>query len=171
LGLSTACGTCHSTNPGWQPASFGIHSNYYALTGAHAAIANNCVVCHKGNYNSTPNTCYACHSSDYNSTTNPAHSAAQFPTDCATCHTVSVWAPSTFNHDSQYFPIYSGRHRGTWSKCSECHISTTNFAAFSCIICHEHSNKANVDDHHSEIGNYVYNGTSCYACHPTGRSD
>jgi hypothetical protein len=171
LGLSTSCATCHTTNPGWQPASFAIHNNYYALTGAHAAISTNCVACHKGNYTTTPNTCYACHTTDYNNTTNPAHKAAQFPTDCATCHTVNAWAPSTFNHDSQYFPIYSGKHRGVWTKCSECHTSATNFTVFSCIICHEHSNKTNVDGHHSGVTNYVYNGTSCYTCHPTGRSD
>lgn len=171
LGLATSCATCHTTNPGWQPASFAIHNFYYALTGAHAAIANTCVACHKGNYSTTPNTCYACHTTDYNNTTNPAHSAAQFPTDCATCHTVNAWAPSTFNHDSQYFPIYSGKHQGQWTKYSECHTSVTNFAAFSCIICHEHSNKTNVDGHHSDVRNYVYNGTSCYTSHPTGRSD
>jgi hypothetical protein len=169
--LATNCATFHTTNPGWQPASFAIHNNYYALAGAHAAIANNCIACHKGNYSTTPNTCYACHTTDYNNTTNPAHSAAQFPTDCATCHTVNAWVPSTFNHDSQYFPIYSGKHQGEWTKCSECHTSATNFAAFSCIICHEHSNKTDVDGHHSDVRNYVYNGTSCYTCHPTGRSD
>ncbi|MFA5327849.1 MAG: hypothetical protein WC384_08675 [Prolixibacteraceae bacterium] len=169
LGLSVNCTDCHTTNPGWQPAKFPNHSTYFALTGAHAAIANDCASCHNGVYTNTPNTCYACHTSDYNNTTNPAHKAAQFPTDCATCHTVNAWSPSTFNHDAQYFPIYSGKHQGKWTLCSECHTSPSNFTLFSCILCHEHNNKTSVDDDHSGVRNYTYTSTSCYSCHPTGQ--
>ncbi len=168
LGLSVTCTDCHTTNPGWQPAKFPNHSNYFALTGAHATIANDCLACHKGTYTNTPKTCYACHTTDYNNTTNPAHSAAQFPTDCAQCHTVNAWEPSTFSHDSQYFPIYSGKHQGKWAKCSECHTSATNFAAFSCIICHEHNSKTSVDIDHQGVNGYAYNATSCYSCHLKG---
>lgn len=153
LGLSVNCTDCHTTNPDWQPASFPIHSNYYALTGAHAAIANDCASCHNGVYTNTPNTCYVCHTTDYNNTTNPAHKAAQYSTDCTTCHTVNSWAPSTFNHDAQYFPIYSGKHQGKWTLCSECHTSPSNFALFSCILCHEHNNKTSVDGDHSGVSN------------------
>jgi hypothetical protein len=170
LGLAVTCADCHTTNAGWRPASFAVHNNYYALTGAHLAIANDCAVCHKGNYATTANTCYGCHSTDYKNTTNPAHSVAQFPTECTSCHTTSAWVPSTFNHDSQYFPIYSGKHQGKWTKCSECHTSATNFAAFSCIICHEHSSKTSVDGDHKRVSGYNYNATSCYACHPKGNN-
>jgi hypothetical protein len=168
LALPVTCADCHTTNAGWQPATFAIHNNYYALTGAHSLIAKNCTACHNGNYISTPKTCYGCHTTDYKNTTNPAHLAAQFPTECSSCHTTTAWAPSTFNHDSQHFPIYSGRHKGKWTKCSECHTSPTNFALFSCIICHEHSSKTNVDGHHSGVNGYTYTGTSCYSCHPRG---
>jgi len=168
LALSVICNDCHTTNPGWQPAKFPNHNTYFALSGAHAVIANDCAACHKGNYTTTPNTCYACHTSDYNNTTNPAHSAAQFPTNCTQCHTVNAWVPSTFNHDSQYFPIYSGKHNGKWTRCSECHTSATNFAAFSCIICHEHNSKTSVDNDHQGVNGYAYTGTSCYSCHPRG---
>ena len=53
LGLSTDCISCHTTNPGWTPALFPVHSTFYALVGAHATIANNCSNCHNGNYNNT----------------------------------------------------------------------------------------------------------------------
>ena len=168
LALAMTCADCHTTNAGWQPASFAVHNNYYALTGAHSAIAKDCAACHKGNYTTTANTCYGCHSTDYKNTTNPAHSTAQFPTECTSCHTTNTWAPSTFNHDSQHFPIYSGKHKGKWTKCSECHTSPTNFALFSCIICHEHSSKTSVDSDHRGVSGYTYTGTSCYACHPKG---
>jgi hypothetical protein len=168
LALSVSCADCHTTNAGWQPASFAVHNNYYALTGAHLAISNDCAACHNGTYTSTPNTCYGCHTADYKNTTNPAHSAAQFPTECTSCHTTSAWTPSTFNHDAQHFPIYSGKHQGKWTKCSECHTSATNFALFSCIICHEHSSKSSVDSDHNGVNGYTYNGISCYTCHPRG---
>jgi len=168
LALPVTCADCHTTNPDWKPASFAIHNNYYALTGAHSAIAKECAACHKGTYTNTPNTCNGCHASDYNTAANPNHNTAQFPTDCASCHTSNAWAPSTFNHDAQYFPIYSGKHRGKWTLCSECHTSTTNFALFSCIKCHEHSNKTSVDNDHKGENGYTYTATSCYTCHPTG---
>jgi hypothetical protein len=167
LGFSANCEDCHTTVPGWEPALMPNHSDYYALNGAHATVAGNCYLCHSGNYTNTPNTCYACHTADYNSTTDPAHAAAQFSTDCATCHTENAWEPSTFDHDGQYFPIYSGRHRDQWSSCTECHTEPTNFAVFSCITCHEH-NETSMNEKHHEVNNYVYNSVNCLACHPRG---
>jgi hypothetical protein len=167
-GISTTCADCHTTNPGWKPASFANHNNYYPLTGAHAKIANDCNTCHKGNYSNTPNTCYDCHKADYDGTKNPAHSTAQFPKECENCHTTIAWEPSTFNHDSRYFPIYSGKHKGKWTLCSECHTSPTNYTLFSCINCHEHSNKTSVDGEHKGVNGYAYNSVACYTCHPKG---
>jgi len=167
LGLSTSCDDCHTTNPGWEPAQFAIHNDYYALNGAHATIADNCYLCHNGNYASTPNSCYGCHSSDYNNTSDPAHTAAGFPIDCESCHTETAWAPATFDHDGQYFPIYSGRHNGTWNSCADCHTNNTNYAVFSCITCHEH-NQTDTDSHHQDVSGYIYTATSCFDCHPNG---
>ena len=167
LGLSASCEECHTTNSGWEPAQFPNHNDYYALNGAHAAVSGNCFLCHEGNYTSTPNTCYGCHASDYNSTTDPSHLAANFPTDCQTCHSETAWEPSTFDHDGQYFPIYSGRHNGEWNSCTDCHTEPTNFAVFSCITCHEH-NQTETDSHHNDVSGYAYTATSCYECHPNG---
>ncbi|HSG67476.1 MAG TPA: hypothetical protein VK994_02120, partial [Bacteroidales bacterium] len=167
LGLSTDCDICHTTNPGWAPATFSIHNDYYALIGAHSSIANDCAACHNGNYISTPNTCIGCHQDDYNQTNDPPHLAAQFPTDCELCHTQSAWEPSTFNHDGLYFPIYSGSHNGEWDQCSDCHTNPSNYSVFSCTVCHE---QGETDNDHSEVSGYVYNSIACYECHPDGQS-
>ncbi|MEZ5103291.1 MAG: cytochrome c3 family protein [Draconibacterium sp.] len=167
LGFSISCEECHTTAPGWEPALMPNHNDYYALNGAHAVVASNCYLCHAGNYTNIPNSCYGCHASDYSSTTDPAHAAAQFSTDCATCHSESAWKPSTFDHDAQYFPIYSGKHRGTWSSCATCHTEVSNYSVFSCLTCHEH-NQTSMNDKHHEVNGYVYTSTSCLACHPQG---
>lgn len=167
-GFPTDCVTCHTTNPNWTPTTFN-HNSFYPLNGAHAAIANNCATCHNGNYTTTPNTCVGCHLTDFNSTTNPNHSTLKFSTDCITCHTEGSWTPSTFNHDGQYFPIYSGNHKGEWNACTDCHTNTSNYAVFTCITCHEHNNKTSVDKDHQGVRNYAYNSNACYTCHPDGK--
>ena len=168
LNLSTACATCHTTEPDWSPASFDIHNQYYVLNGAHAMIANQCASCHNGDYNNTPTTCVGCHQQDYNQTDNPPHAALNFPTTCTTCHSESTWTPAAFeDHDAQYFPIYSGAHEGVWDACSECHTTPGNYAVFSCVACH---NNSECDPQHSGVGGYVYDNTACLACHPTGDS-
>ncbi len=166
--IPTTCADCHTTNPGWKPATFAIHNTYWPLTGTH--ITTSCNQCHNGNYTTTPNTCIGCHQTDYNNTNNPPHAAAQFGTDCQTCHSTTAWIPSTFNHDSQYFPIYSGHHSGTWTLCTECHTNATNYAVFSCIDCHAHNNQTEVNNAHQGVSGYSYNSAACYSCHPTGSS-
>ncbi len=168
LGFTNNCTYCHTTNPGWEPALMPNHDSYYPLLGAHASIKNNCDACHNGDYNNTPNTCVGCHLDDYNQTTNPDHQSAQFPTDCQLCHTQNAWIPSTFNH-AVYFPIYTGKHKDEWNTCSDCHTNPNNYNIFSCIDCHEHNNKNEVDDEHSGVSGYQYNSNACYACHPDGK--
>lgn len=165
-GISNDCATCHTTNPGWKPATYPAHSN---LEGAHVPIANDCAACHKGNYATFPANCYDCHTKDFTQSNNPSHTAAQFPTTCADCHSQTAWTPSTFNHDGQYFPIYSGKHDGEWTNCDECHTTAGNYTMFSCIDCHEH-NKADTDNEHQGVNGYQYNSPACFGCHPDGTS-
>ncbi|MCX6173907.1 MAG: cytochrome c3 family protein, partial [Ignavibacteriales bacterium] len=167
LNIPNTCDQCHTTNPGWKPATFPIHNNYYPILGAHLTIANQCANCHTGNYSSAPTQCVGCHQAKYNSTTNPNHVTAHFPTNCESCHTQNAWTPSTFNHDGQYFPIYSGKHRGRWTLCSDCHSDQTNFKTFSCFKCHP---QAQMDSKHQGVRNYVSTPAGCYSCHPTGDS-
>jgi hypothetical protein len=170
LGISTTCEECHTTDQGWQPASFDVHNDYYVLNGAHNTIASECFTCHSGDYNNTPNTCYLCHTDDYNQATDPPHASAQFSTDCMLCHTESAWEPSTFNHDAQYFPIYSGEHRNEWNTCADCHTNPGNYALFSCIDCHEH-NQSEMNGEHDEVNGYVWESNACLNCHPNGSED
>ena len=161
--FSKDCQTCHN-NTAWQPTTFNHNTNTsFPLKGAHIAVA--CKSCHATKYTGTSTACVSCHQTDYNTTVSPAHAAAKFSNECQTCHTETAWKPSTFNHDTQYFRIYSGRHREQWSQCTECHTNASNFSAFSCIVCHQHSNKASVDADHREKPGYVYSATSCFDCH------
>ncbi|HRI01514.1 MAG TPA: hypothetical protein PK006_10720, partial [Saprospiraceae bacterium] len=137
LGISNDCASCHTTTPGWAPARFDVHDQYYELKGAHKAIAANCVQCHNGDYNNTPNSCVGCHQSDYDKTQNPNHKSTGFSNDCASCHTESSWTPANFDHDGMYFPIYSGKHKGKWTQCLDCHNNPNNFAQFTCVSCHK----------------------------------
>ncbi|HDO26675.1 MAG TPA: hypothetical protein ENH02_01030 [Bacteroidetes bacterium] len=171
------CSRCHTDPNDYSnisPDCFSCHSKDYNSTTQpnhqQAGLSTNCASCHKGDYDNTPNTCVGCHQSDYDQTTNPPHASAQFSTDCSLCHTETVWIPSTFDHDGQYFPIYSGNHNGEWELCSDCHTTPGNYSAFSCIDCHDH-NKANMDEEHSDVSDYVYNSIACLDCHPNGRED
>ncbi len=160
------CAQCHDETA-WIPADFN-HNSIYPLTGAHAAIANDCARCHAQGYTNTPNTCVGCHLADYNSTTQPNHANAQFPKDCAQCHDNTAWVPADWDHDGMYFPIYSGKHREAWNSCTDCHTSASNYAVFSCIDCHKHSNELEVKDQHENVKDYVYASNACLTCHPTG---
>jgi len=167
-GFPHDCLICHTTNPGWTPATYD-HSSF-PLTLGHSTPA--CSDCHTGgNYTTTPTDCYSCHQADYTATLNPNHTAAAFSHICQTCHTTDPgWQPASFlQHDNLYFPIYSGRHQGVWASCTECHTNSSNYKVFSCIICHEHSNVTEVNGHHSGVSGYIYTATSCYDCHRNGR--
>lgn len=160
----TNCAVCHNETA-WAPSSF--NHNSFPIVGAHTAITN-CNDCHHGNYTITPNTCAGCHMPDYDATTNPNHSTALFSTDCTICHTQSGWTPSSFDHDAQYFPIYSGKHDGEWNSCTDCHTNSGNYAIFSCVDCHEHDNQTSVNNDHSGVSGYSYNSNACLTCHPDG---
>ncbi len=157
--FSTNCQQCHTLNPGWKPATFD-HSAF-PLTLGHANVS--CTACHiNGNYSTTSPECSSCHLTDYNNTTNPSHKALNFQLTCTDCHTTNPgWKPAQYKlHDSQYFPIYSGTHSGKWTKCSDCHTNSANYAQFNCIICHTNAHPGS-----------NYTNAQCYQCHPTGRSE
>ena len=165
-GFPTTCESCHSTSA-WRPANFDHAKTRFPLSGAHSGVA--CATCHPGGrYAGTPTACSSCHQQDYARTSNPNHQAAGFPTNCESCHTTSAWRPASFDHDGRYFPIYSGKHRGKWSSCSDCHVSPSNFKAFECVLCHEHSNRTEVDSKHRGVSGYAYQSAACYRCHSRG---
>jgi hypothetical protein len=166
-GFPLECQTCHSTLA-WRPARFNHDQTAFPLTGAHRAVA--CLACHgDGVYHGKSADCYSCHAADYNRANDPPHAGAGFSTQCATCHNTTSWSGATFDHDTPFFPIYSGRHRGTWTSCTDCHTSASNYSVFNCLICHAHSDQAQVNSHHTGVSGYTYSSNACYTCHPRGR--
>ncbi len=148
-GFSHLCTECHTTTA-WSPATFNHSTTSFPLTGAHFGLM--CIACHSGGYVATPTQCFSCHQNAYNGTTDPNHAAANFPTECQTCHSTTAWTPANWNHDTQYFPIYSGKHREKWDNCADCHVNSANFAVFECIFCHEHNQTDMANDHRGRPG-------------------
>lgn len=168
VGFDMDCAKCHTTAPGWNPASFDDHDVVYKLNGAHALIKEDCAACHMGNYNQTPNTCAGCHKNDYDGAKQPDHLLNQFSLDCAGCHSENAWQPSTFDHDMLHFPIYSGKHNGVWNDCMDCHHVQGDLSQFTCTTCHMNPE---TDNQHETVGGYIYSSNACLACHPTGDAD
>jgi hypothetical protein len=167
--ISIDCMECHTTMPGWKPATF--DHNSFPLTNGHSNVS--CAQCHDpSDYSNVSTDCYSCHEQDYMNTTNPGHVAASISIDCMECHTTMPgWKPAEFPiHDAQFFPIYSGSHRGEWNSCSQCHEDLNNYASFTCLTCHEHS-QSRMDDKHSGESGYTYNSIACLECHPRGSGD
>ncbi len=163
----TDCSACHTTIV-WTTATFNHSATAFPLTGLHQTAT--CQQCHSdGVYKGKNMACVACHQTDYTTAANPNHQAAQFPPTCQDCHTTLTWLGATFDHDAQWFPVYSGQHRGKWSTCADCHTNPGNFTVFSCLTCHEHS-QSQMDSKHQGNSGYRYNSQQCYSCHPDGRS-
>ena len=160
-GFSRDCFECHNIDA-HEWTSSGFNHNFFPLTGGHQI--KDCTACH-GNNILTPisSDCYSCHQKDYNATTNPNHMSLGFSTSCGDCHTTNPgWKPAGYTaHDQQYFPIYSGSHRGVWNSCAECHTAQSNYTVFTCVTsaCHARA-------HHQDQGS-----SGCYSCHRNGRSE
>jgi hypothetical protein len=109
-------------------------------------------------------TCASCHQGDYDRTTDPNHRTAMFPVTCESCHTTTGWSGATFDHDTRWFRIYSGRHRGLWTTCANCHTNSSNYTVFTCLSCHEHRQSEADAEHQGKTG-YRYDSQACYSCH------
>jgi hypothetical protein len=173
-GISRTCQNCHGTTAWlWNVQFDHVAETNFALLGTHQSLA--CTSCHvQPSFDlreATPETeddCYACHADDYQE----EHAGTGFPTTCRTCHDVNTWEDASFeDHDTQFFPIFSGTHAGTWGdNCQTCHTQPDNFSSFSCLTCHEH-NQAEMGDEHEDVAGYVYESTSCLSCHPSGTEE
>lgn len=165
-GFSEDCGQCHRTTA-WSPAGFAHADTKFPLTGVHRNL--NCAACHgEGQFTAVASACVDCHRDDYDGTTDPVHVTIGFPLECQSCHNTTTWQGATFDH-ARFFPIDSGAHAGTWSSCSDCHKTPTNYADFTCLTCHPHSDEAKTSGGHGQVQNYVYESQACFTCHPQGR--
>lgn len=161
-GFSQECSDCHTVFTASWTGSFNHH--FFPLQQAHDLPE--CTDCHEDlNYSGLQPDCLSCHEDVYLATTDPNHVQASFGEDCLMCHTLAPdWKPTHFDHDGQYFPIYSGKHQGEWTSCKDCH-TTGSFESFHCLDCHEH-NKADMDSEHGGVFGYKYDTNRCIICHP-----
>lgn len=166
-GFSTECVECHEPiSTSWGNSNFHY---FYPLTQGHSI--KDCKLCHKSaDYKVISTDCISCHLNDYNNAVSPNHKAASFSTNCSECHTTAPgWVATDYKqHDALSFPINSGRHKGTWNACTDCHTTPGDYKMFSCITCHEHSNKTKLDKDHDGERDYKYESNACYKCHPKG---
>ncbi len=168
-GFPTTCIDCHGTDT-WEGATFD-HASFadgYQLVGAHDALA--CSSCHGPSPGFEPlfnpsdqNDCITCHQTDYQT----EHGAEAYPTTCISCHNATDWQQTNYNHDADYFPIYSGNHSTVWPTCQTCHLQLDDPTIFTCIDCHDHA-KSQTDQDHSQVNGYVYASSACYDCHTNG---
>lgn len=162
-GLPTDCMSCHST-AAWARARFDHGASGFPLTGAHAALT--CNQCHANfQFRGTAAACVDCHRGDYDGAADPNHVAAAMPTQCATCHGTVSWDGARFDHDTRWFPVYSGAHRGKWRSCSECHTTPGNYAQFTCATCHSPT-RTTAD--HRGVSGFSTVPTACLQCHRRG---
>lgn len=161
ISVPTTCEDCHTTVPGWKPATFNIHNNYWVIEGAHVAVAADCFKCHQGNYTTTPNQCFGCHAANFNQTNNPNHISSGFPTTCSTCHSQTAWTPATFNHNS-IWPL-TGYHLTIAQNCNACHNGNYVNTPNTCVGCHQTNYNQTNNPNHTAAQFPV----TCSDCHNT----
>ena len=190
---SKDCFFCHNEKA-WQPAKFDHNTNTeFPLNGGHFGV--DCITCHPKGFTETSKDCVKCHQVKYNSATNPRHEAAKFSTDCKTCHTVTAWTPSTYNHNtSTTFPLTGGHtgltcischskgYSGTSKECVSCHLTNFNTTTTpshiaakyttDCKICHTSTAwKPAIFDHNTNTTFPLtggHKGVGCIDCHSKG---
>ena len=153
----TDCRICHNTTD-WGDANFDHNLTAFALTGAHRTV--DCASCHTAGYTGTPTACVACHQDNFDNTTDPNHVAAQFPTECATCHTTTAWEPSSFDHNATAFAL-TGAHMT--ADCLSCHSAGYSGTPTACVACHQ-TNYDNTTDPNHAASQFP---TECAVCHTT----
>jgi hypothetical protein len=147
-GTPRECEVCHSTDSWKKIAGFDHATTDFPLEGAHRSAA--CEACHKApdlrtdlknvSFKSAPRVCGGCHDDVHGG----QFAAAGTTTDCARCHRLFKWKPSTFNHETGSTFHLAGAHRDV--RCSECHYATREIAGKrvvmykptrrECIACH-----------------------------------
>jgi len=144
--LSAECSDCHVTRGFDQidRRDFNHARTRYPLKGKHAAVG--CAACHGPDLARTRvpyATCGACHTDAHNGDATLNGKAA----DCASCHRVEGFAPSTFTvaqHASTTYPL-EGKHRLV--RCSGCHTPAPGAGRVAARSARPTSKAANVQLH------------------------
>lgn len=139
-GFDTNCARCHNmTGQSWSSIGKGFDHGFFPLTGAHNT---DCIKCHTtGEYRTKLSTdCKVCHSTEYAlaKTVLPAHtnSSKIGKYACSECHSTLSWNSVRFSQHDGWFGIYSGTHRGAWTRCTDCHNNDVAYVA-NCKKCHD----------------------------------
>src|SRR5246127_798419 len=120
------CQSCHTTN-GWKKISltavnerFDHSKTKFPLEGKHQTV--DCAQCHANGDFKKPlvfQKCMDCHKPDPH---NGQFTKRPGGIECASCHTVKGWKPSTFTvkeHATSAYPLEGGHAR---LECAQCHI-------------------------------------------------
>jgi hypothetical protein len=161
--FATTCETCHTTD-NWLNAKFDHASVGFPLTNAHAVPPRQCADCHvNNNYGLSSVACVSCHLPDFQRTANPNHVAANFPSNCAQCHSTLAWSAASFDHSIVNF-VLTGAHTVPPRQCSDCH-SNNNYTLNStaCVTCHLKDYQGTTNPSHV-TGNFPQ---ACGSCHST----
>ena len=157
--LSTDCLQCHTVDS-WSVANFDHTLTGFTLLGAHART--DCADCHVDGHSLrwvTPTDeqdCVVCHRNDYNE----EHAGSGYPFTCASCHDTNDWDDARFDHDDTGFPLVGSHESAT---CTSCHTTDGHLlfpapqSSEDCVVCHQ----ADYDSEHAGSG-YP---TSCLDCH------
>jgi hypothetical protein len=169
--LRGACSSCHVTTSftSVENRSFSHDRTRYPLRGRHASVS--CASCHAG-YPATIDrpafaTCSGCHADPHGGQATLRGAAV----DCASCHGVSGFSPSTFTvaqHAQTAYPL-AGRHAAV--ACTGCHTSKPGAkpgtrevvmrpVANRCEACH-------TDAHAGQLATANSKG-ECTTCHTPG---
>jgi hypothetical protein len=160
------CAQCHrQTSLDWISGEI-LHS-FFPLELGHKIT--DCTLCHKSSiYKNIDADCISCHQTDFTKAKDPDHTL--FPKQCNLCHTLAIgWMPAAYTNHDNSFPIYSGKHKGKWDQCNDCHKVPGDFNSFTCIECHEHNNAGSLAKDHSDVKQYQFLSSACYNCHPKGQ--
>lgn len=170
--LRGTCSNCHVTTSfsTVEGRSFSHDRTRYPLSGRHALVS--CGSCHAGYPKRIDrpqfSTCAGCHTDPHRGQATVAGKVV----DCASCHTVSGFTPSTFTvaqHAQAAYPL-QGRHATV--SCAGCHTRRGTAtrgqrevvmrpAANRCESCH-------ADAHAGQLAGRT-GGGACATCHtPTG---
>ena len=169
-GFSTDCQGCHQPLR-WRPATMVDHDGIFPIfSGTHNNQWGACAQCHVQPGNNKVVSCLTCHE-HAQGLMDPVHQGingyAYVTQECLNCHPTGV-AGDFLEHDSAYFPIYRGAHKGKWGTCKKCHVNSADRGVFRCLDCHAHR-QSKMDSKHRGRKGYSYDSNACYDCHPHGK--
>jgi hypothetical protein len=166
---SEACFLCHPTGSG-EGLLRNHDTDYFPISsGPHASVWSSCTDCHTDPGNWVVFTCIDCHAHEQSGMDQQHAGIPGYQWEsplCLSCHPTGEGGEFR-EHDSLYFPIYSGSHREAWASCVDCHFDPGDRAQFTCVDCHAHD-RARIDEEHGEVSGYVYESGACFECHPSG---